>query len=176
MASQSLIFLVLVAGAVGFLLILLVGRGQRLSPASPAGQGGGDVAEIAWVRPHGVDGFERLLLRVFEEMGFQPGPCEKTDDTVAFWAIDPTPIRGGRIYVHGIFSPPGVAVDGDDVRGLADASRAELAGKAVLVTVGRFSDDARDAARDQPIDLVDGEALAELVRRYLPQAHATQTP
>lgn len=173
---MNVIWVVAAAAALGILVALLAGRGQRTSPASAAGTPPDETEGLGWVRAHGVAGFERLLLRLFEEMGFQPGPSERTELTVDFFAVDPTPIRGGRVYVHGVFAPAGVPVDGDEVRALADATRAELSGKAVLVTLGRFSPDAHEAARDQPMDLVDGEALAELVRRHLPQAHATRTP
>ncbi len=77
--------------------------------------------------------------------------------------------------MHGFLAEPGARIDGDEVRALADAARNESAGKAVLVTLGGFSDDAREAAKDQPLELVDGGALAELVKKHLPQVHATKT-
>jgi len=45
-------------------------------------------------------------------------------------------------------------------------------GKGVLVTLGTFTTDAQEAARGNPIDLIDGDALARLVRKHLPQAFA----
>lgn len=172
---MNLLVLVIVAAAIGFLLILLAGRGQPVSPASLQSAGPEEQADLAWVRTSGPQAFERLLKRLFEEMGFEPGSSELTDSTVAFWANDPRPIRGGRIYVHGVLGAPGARVDGDEVRALADAARGEAAGKAVLVTLGGFSEDAREAAKDQPLELVDGGALAELVKKHLPQVHATRT-
>jgi hypothetical protein len=171
----NLLVLVLVAAAIGFVLILLVGRGQPVSPAALAGAGPDEAADLAWVRTGGLETFERLLKRLFEEMGFEAGASERTSTTVAFPADDPRPIRGGRVYVHGVLAAPGARVDGDEVRALVDAARGESAGKAVLVTLGGFSDDAREAAKDQPMELVDGGALAELVKKHLPQAHATRT-
>ncbi len=172
---MSLLVLVLAAGALGFLLILLIGRGQRVSPAAAETPRLAAVTDVAWVREHGVEGFERILTALFAEMGFEPRRSERTRGTVAFCAEDPTPIRGGRIYVHGVFAPEHDPVDGDEVRALLDAARAESAGKAVLVTLGRFSDEARESARDNPVDLIDGDALAALVRKHLPQAWATRT-
>jgi hypothetical protein len=171
---MALIVLVAVATAVGFLVILLSGRGQRVSPAA-ALPAGADAAGVAWVRRHGLDGLQQLLLSLFSEMGFRPEGAERGADTIAFQAVDATPIRGGRIYVHAILDADGAQVGGDEVRALADAARAEAAGKAVLVTLGRFTAEAREAARDVPVELLDGEALAALVRRYLPQAWATRT-
>jgi restriction endonuclease Mrr len=171
----NLLVLVLVAAAVGFALILLAGRGQPVSPAALASGGPEEPPDLAWVRTNGLEGLERLLRRLFEEMGFETGASERTDASVAFWATDPRPIRGGRVYVHGFLVEPGARVDGDEVRSLADAARWESAGKAVLVTLGGFSDDAREAAKDQPLELVDGGALSELVKKHLPQVHATRT-
>jgi restriction system protein len=171
----SLLVLVLVAAAVGFVLILLAGRGQPVSPAAAApGAPREEPSDLSWVRERGPDAFERLLRRLFEEMGLEPGASERADASVWFAASDPRPIRGGRVYVQGLASPPGGRVDGDEVRALADAARAEGAGKAVLVTLGEFSEDAREAAKDLPVELVDGDALAALVKRHLPQTYATR--
>lgn len=172
----SLLLLAFGATAVGFLLILLIGRGQPFSPAALESAHLKETADLAWVRTYGVEGFHRMLVRLFAEMGFAPERSEPGRETVDFYAVDPTPIRGGRIYVHGVFAPtPGASVGADDVRALIDAARAEFVGKAVLVTLGGFSDEARDTARENPIDLLDGEALAALVRKHLPQAYATRT-
>jgi hypothetical protein len=161
-----------VATGVGFLLILLIGRNQPISPASPenlAREGHGD---LAWVRGYGVEGFQRLLLTLFSEMGFQPERSERGANSVELFANDPTPIRGGRLYVHGLFGAPGVPTDAEEVRNMIESARAELVGKGVLVTLGTFSTEARDAARGNPIDLLDGDELGKLVRKHLPQAFA----
>src|SRR2546430_2392295 len=120
----------------------------------------------------GVEGFQRLLLPLFTEMGFHPERSERGSGTVDLFANDPTPIRGGRLYVHGLFGEPGVATDADEVRNMIDTARAEFVGKGVLVTLGTFTSDARDAARGNPIDLVDGDELGRLVRKHMPQAFA----
>jgi hypothetical protein len=109
---------------------------------------------------------------LFTEMGFNPERSERGVGTVDLFANDPTPIRGGRVYVHGLLGPPGVSVDADEVRNLIETARAEFVGKGVLVTLGSFTSDARDAAKGNPIDLVDGEELARLMRKHLPQAFA----
>ncbi|HEY5675316.1 MAG TPA: restriction endonuclease, partial [Myxococcales bacterium] len=80
-----------------------------------------------------------------------------------------------RIYVRGVLPAAAVPVDADEVLTLIDTARAESVGKAVLVTLGRFSEEARDTAKGNPVDLVDGDALAALVKKHLPQAYATKT-
>ena len=171
----SVLVLVAAATAIGFLVILLAGRGQRVSPAAPGEAAQAASAELAWVRPLGSQGFQRLLVALFGEMGFEAEPCEPDLQTVEFFAVNPAPIRGGRILVQGLLSGAGDAVDGDAVRMLLDTARAESVGKSVLVTLGRFSKDARDVARENPVDLLDGDELAALVKKHLPQAYATRT-
>ena len=163
------------ATVVGFLLILLIGKGQPVSPAAPQNAPMDAATDLSWVRSYGVEGFQRMLLTLFTEMGFHPERSERGLTTVDLYAQDPTPIRGGRIYVHGVFAEAGTTVEADDVRIAIETARAESIGKAVLLTLGRFSTDARDTAKGQPVDLLDGDELAKLVKKHLPQAYATRT-
>lgn len=172
---MSLLVLVAVATLLGFALILLAGRGRRVSPAATSATAEPDGEDLAWIRAQGVEGLQRTLRRLFTEMGFDTGEGERGEDSVTFHAVDPTPIRGGRVYVQGVLAPTGVVVGGDEVRAVLDAARGESVGKAVLVTLGRFGPEAREAAREAPVELVDGEALAALLRKHLPQAWATRS-
>jgi hypothetical protein len=174
-ARVSVLVLVAVATALGFLVILLAGRGQRVSPAAPGAARLPGAGELDWVRPYGGEGLQRLLVALFGELGFDAEPAEASPEAVEFLAMNPAPIRGGRILVHGVLGAGGSPVDGDAVRALLDTARAESVGRAVLVTLGRFSEDAREAARDNPVDLLDGAELAALTRKHLPQVYATRT-
>ncbi|MFN2547219.1 MAG: restriction endonuclease [Myxococcales bacterium] len=168
---MGILLVAVVATAIGFVLILFIGRNQPVSPASPENLAREGHGEMAWVRGYGIEGFQRLLLTLFTEMGFHPERSERGSATVDLFANDPTPIRGGRLYVHGLFaSAP--ATDADEVRNMIESARAEFVGKGVLVTLGTFTSDAQEAARGNPIDLIDGDALARLVRKHLPQAFA----
>lgn len=174
-APVSLLVLVFAAILAGLVLIALAGRGQRGSPAAREAPAPDAAPELAWVRDLGVEGLERMLVALFTEMGFTTEPVGRAARSVELHAWDPAPIRGGRLRVHGVLTDPGVPVGADEVRGAVEAARAESVGKAVLVTLGRFSGEARAAAKDDPIDLLDGDALAALVKRHLPQAWATRT-
>ena len=161
-----------IATAVGFLLILLIGRNQPVSPAAPENLLREGRGEVAWVRGYGIEGMQRLLLTLFTEMGFHPERSARGAGTVELFASDPTPIRGGRLYVQGLLGTPGVATDADEVRNVIETARAEFVGKGVLVTLGSFTTDARDAARGNPVDLIDGDDLGKLMRKHMPQAFA----
>jgi hypothetical protein len=162
------------ATGVGFLLILLIGKGQPVSPAAPENLAREGHGEVAWVRGYGIEGFQRLILTLFAEMGFQPERSERGAATVDLYANDPTPIRGGRLYVHALLGAPGVPTDADEVRNLIETARAEFVGKGILVILGAFTSDARDAAKGNPVDLIDGDALAKLMRKHMPQSFATR--
>ena len=170
---MGILVVAVLATLVGFALILLIGRGQPVSPAAPENLGRGDSTDAAWVRRYGAEGLQRLLVTLFTEMGFHPERCERGAATVDLFANDPTPIKGGRIYVHGVLGMDG-PVEGDEVRNLIDTARAEYVGKGILVTLGRISTDARDTAKGNPVDLLDGDDLARLMRKHLPQAFATR--
>lgn len=169
----NILLVALFATGVGFLLMLLAGRGRR--PEGGAGQSEGEADDLSWVRGHGTDGLHRLLAALLREMGFEVERREPGGGSADFHAVDPTPIRGGRVYVHGVVARPGVPVDAAEVRALAEAVRAEALGKALFVTLGRFTDEARQAAQGCPLELIDGTALAALVKKHLPQVHATRT-
>lgn len=172
---MSLVIVAVGATILGFLLMLLIGKGHPVSPAAPDPAPLEGKTDLSWVRSHGVAGFQRMLMTLLSEMGFDPERSELGPGTVDLYAVDPTPIRGGRIFVHGVMGDANVPVNGEYVISLLDTARAESAGKAVLVTLGRFSSDAREAARGNPIDLLDGDELAALVKKHLPQAYATRS-
>ena len=171
---MGILIVAVLATMVGFVLILLIGKGQPVSPAAPENLLRETATDLSWVRQFGIEGFQRLLLTLFTEMGFNPERSERGTTTVDLYASDPTPIRGGRLYVHGLFGAPGVPVEADEVRNLIETARAEFIGKGVLVTLGRFTSDARDTAKGNPIDLLDGDELGKLMKKHLPQAFATR--
>lgn len=170
---MSLLALALVATAAGALVALLAGSRRRASPPPALAEAGG--GELAFVRARGPEGLERLLRLLLGELGFTVERADRGGRAVDLYAADPTPIRGGRAYVRGVVAGDGDLVGDDDVRASLDVARADAIGKVLLVTLGRFSGEAREAARDQPIELVDGAALAALVRKHLPQVWATRT-
>jgi hypothetical protein len=160
------------ATSVGFILILWIGRGQPVSPASQENLAKEGHGELAWVRTYGIEGFQRLLLTLFAEMGFHPERSERGSRTVELFVNDPTPIRGGRFYVLGLYGPTGVPVEVEEVRNLIESARAESVAKGILVTLGTYSTEAREAAKGNPVDLLDGDELAKLAKKHLPQAYA----
>ncbi len=158
------------ATLIGFVLILWMGKNTPVHPAAMVS--GAGTGELDWVRGFGIEGFQRLVILLFAEMGFAVEKSDRSSETVDVLAVDSTPIRGARVSIHGLWSPPLGIVGADEVRSMLDASRAEFVGKGILLTLGGFSEDARAEARGTPVDLIDGEALAKLVKKVLPQVYA----
>jgi hypothetical protein len=169
---MGILLVALIAIAIGFALILFIGRNQPVSPASSENLAREGLGDMAWVRGYGIEGLQRLLLTLFTEMGFRVERTERGADSVDLFVNDPAPIRGGRIYAHGVLAAPGVPTDAEEVRNAIETARAESVGKGVLVTLGNFTTEAREAAKGNPVDLIDGDELGKLVRKHLPQAFA----
>ncbi len=163
---MSIIFIALFGLVLGFVLIALI---SRTAPAAGAVATTGAEAWIAQLSP--AD-FQKLLSRLFEEMKFNVESCTLRGGDVDLFAVNPTPITGARIYVRGVFHPPLGMVGEDEVRIALDTARAEMAGKAIVVTPGGFTPDARATAEGTPVDLLDGPALLGLVKKHLPQTAA----
>jgi Restriction endonuclease len=152
---------------VGFVLIALI---SRTAPAKSGDEFPGE----NWVSRISPQEFSRLLSMLFVEMKFDIETSNLRGGDVDLFAVNPTPITGARIYVRGVFHPPLGMVGEDEVRIALETARAEMAGKAVVVTPGGFTPDARASARGAPIDLLDGNALLNLVKKHLPQVFAQQ--
>src|SRR5205814_8425397 len=126
---MGILIVAVVATAVGFLLILLIGRGQPISPAAPENLAREGHGAMTWVRGFGIEGFQRLLLTLFTEMGFHPERSERGSGTVDLFANVLTPIRGGRLFVLGLLGQPGVPSCVDAARSSVDAATAAYCGR-----------------------------------------------
>jgi len=109
--------------------------------------------------------FEDLVAALFQEMGYQAMTTERTGDGgVDVRAIDPDPIRGGKLviqvkrYWHTIPPAP--------VRDLYGTVMHEGAIKGILVTTAEFGSGAREFAAGKPLTLIGGSQLTDLLARH----------
>lgn len=151
----------------------LAARPDQRTPVRPArlpGDVGGEVVA------HGTDGepdlyemdpiaFENLIAELFRAMGMQAVTTQRSGDGgVDVDALDPDPIRGGKIvvqvkrYRHTV--PPTA------VRDLYGTVQAEGANKGVLVTTSRFGPGSHTFANGKPLGLIAGSELVDLLGRY----------
>jgi len=166
-----MVVIVAIAGlALGFLVILLI------SLSSPPAQETSDISAdgaakgIAhgWISRMDAEQLARLLSMLFGELKYEVEDTRIGDGVVDLFAVNPTPITGGRIYVRGIAHPPLGVVGEDEVRTALDTARAEMVGKALVATGGVFSPEARAAAEGAPLELLDGPTLLTLIKKHLP--------
>ncbi len=159
-----------VALCVGFVLIAFISRAAP-PPGEALARAGGPEAWIGRLRP---EEFQKLLSLLLAEMKFDVEQSSLRGGDVDLFAVNPTPITGARIYVRGLAHPRLGQVGEEEVRIALEAARAEMAGKAIVVTPGSFTAEARASAKGAPVDLLDGPALLVLVKKHLPQIAAEQ--
>ncbi|MFI0817119.1 restriction endonuclease [Streptomyces sp. NPDC021098] len=125
-------------------------------------QGGGDEPDL-----HAMDpiAFESLVADLFRAMGMRAVTTRRSNDGgVDVEAMDPAPIRGGRIVVQvkryrGTVPPTAVR----DLYGTVQGSGAN---KGVLVTTSRFGPGSHTFAHGKPLELVSGAELVDLLHRH----------
>jgi HJR/Mrr/RecB family endonuclease len=109
-----------------------------------------------------------VTSRIFSELGFTLASQSFFPDRCDLIAEDPTPLTGQRAYIRCVLTPEAGAVQSAEVQAALDTARGEQLAKAVVVTNGPFSDEARLVSQDTSLELIDGAALAELIRTHLP--------
>lgn len=125
-------------------------------------QGGGDEPDLHAMDP--ID-FESLVADLFRAMGMRAVTTRRSNDGgVDVEAMDPAPIRGGRIVVQvkryrGTVPPTAVR----DLYGTVQDSGAN---KGVLVTTSRFGPGSHSFAHGKPLELVSGAELVDLLHRH----------
>jgi restriction system protein len=109
--------------------------------------------------------FESLVADLFRAMGMEAVTTQRSNDGgVDVDAVDPTPIRGGKIivqvkrYRHTV--PPTA------VRDLYGTVQDAGANKGVLVTTAGFGPGSHTFANGKPLELISGTELVDLLHRH----------
>ncbi|MFG2827749.1 restriction endonuclease [Streptomyces sp. NPDC048434] len=109
--------------------------------------------------------FENLIAELFRAMGMQAVTTQRSGDGgVDVDALDPDPIRGGKIIVQ--VKRYRNTVPPTAVRDLYGTVQSEGANKGVLVTTSRFGPGAHTFANGKPLSLIAGPELVDLLGRY----------
>ena len=151
----------------------LSSRPENLTPVHPvrlaaaAGAEPSDETSTASANLMDMDpiAFEDLVAALFQAMGMEVMTTERTGDGgVDVQAIDPDPIRGGKLviqvkrYQHTIPPAP--------VRDLYGTMLHEGATKGIFVTTAEFGPSAQEFAAGKPLTLIGGRQLADLLAHY----------
>lgn len=109
--------------------------------------------------------FENLVAELFRAMGMEAVTTQRSGDGgVDVEALDPAPIRGGRIVVQ--VKRYRNTVPPTAVRDLYGTVQDRGANKGVLVTTATFGPGSYTFANGKPLELVPGAALVELLHQH----------
>ncbi|MEU5087294.1 restriction endonuclease [Streptomyces sp. NPDC021356] len=156
---------------------LLTARPDQLTAVRP-GRRPEDVGDGGRVVTHGGEGddepdlytmdpiaFESLVADLFRAMGMQAVTTQRSGDGgVDVDALDPAPIRGGRIVVQ--VKRYRNTVPPTAVRDLYGTVQDQGANKGVLVTTSKFGPGSHTFAGGKPLELVSGTELVDLLHRH----------
>ncbi|MEV6028901.1 restriction endonuclease [Streptomyces sp. NPDC052036] len=124
--------------------------------------GGGEEPDLYDMDPIA---FESLVADLFRAMGMQAVTTQRSNDGgVDVDALDPTPIRGGKIVVQ--VKRYRNTVPPTAVRDLYGTVQDAGANKGVLVTTSGFGPGSRTFARGKPLELIEGGELVDLLHRH----------
>ncbi|MFE5685227.1 restriction endonuclease [Streptomyces sp. NPDC056512] len=109
--------------------------------------------------------FEGLVAELFRAMGMQAVTTQRSNDGgVDVDALDPTPIRGGKIVVQ--VKRYRNTVPPTAVRDLYGTVQDAGANKGVLVTTSGFGPGSHTFANGKPLELISGAELVDLLHRH----------
>ncbi|MFJ9248503.1 restriction endonuclease [Streptomyces sp. NPDC101776] len=109
--------------------------------------------------------FENLVADLFRAMGMQAVTTQRSNDGgVDVDALDPTPIRGGKIVVQ--VKRYRNTVPPTAVRDLYGTVQDAGANKGVLVTTSGFGPGSHAFANGKPLELIPGAELVDLLHRH----------
>jgi restriction system protein len=109
--------------------------------------------------------FENLVADLFRAMGMQAVTTQRSGDGgVDVDALDPAPIRGGKIVVQ--VKRYRNTVQPTAVRDLYGTVQDTGANKGVLVTTSRFGPGSHTFANGKPLELISGPELVDLLHRH----------
>ncbi|MCH0566758.1 restriction endonuclease [Streptomyces sp. MUM 2J] len=109
--------------------------------------------------------FESLVADLFRAMGMQAVTTQRSNDGgVDVDAVDPTPVRGGKIVVQ--VKRYRNTVPPTAVRDLYGTVQDAGANKGVLVTTAGFGPGSHTFANGKPLELISGSELIDLLHRH----------
>ncbi|MEE2901627.1 MAG: restriction endonuclease [Myxococcota bacterium] len=157
--------LVFLAIIIGFVLIALIGA---TSPPveHPDFTSGADHANLFDLS---ADQLGRIVGLLISKMGLELDRASGgSGGEVEIYAINPTPLTGGKILIHCLPAPSEDGkVNGLRVAQFIRATRSAYVSKGLLFTTGDITPDGRLEAEDSPVELFDRMQLASLIEEHI---------
>ena len=80
--------------------------------------------------------------------------------------LDETPVVGGKYLALCIFDPPHKLVDLFKVRGFIESVKGEGAARGIEITTGYFTEDAKKALDEDPVELVNVVSFLSYLKKF----------
>ena len=80
--------------------------------------------------------------------------------------LDETPVVGGKYLALCIFEPPHQLVDLFKVRGFIESVKGEGAARGIVITTGYFTEDAKKALDEEPVELVNVVSFLSYLKKF----------
>jgi restriction system protein len=161
----AVVFLFLGAIGFGFVLILLIAiTAPRPAPVDLKKESGGsELVELD------AEQLGNLVASILDKMGLEIERMQGgKNEILEIFAINPTPVTGGKVLVHCIAAPPMTGkVNGQMIGTFIRAVRSAYVSKGLLFTTGTFTPDAHLEAQDAPIEIFDRDAVRKMLDQYL---------
>lgn len=148
--------------AVGFLLIFFIQKTSKPRetleekiPLSPS------------LQNLNIDQFFGVCCDLLEKMGLKIKESHRSEDNeIDIYAENPSPLVGGPVVAHLILYPPGAQVTVADVVNFGSDIVGGRLGKGLLITTGFFAPEVATLPELPPMELIDGERLARLMKDF----------
>lgn len=121
-----------------------------------------------WLARMSTGELAELCLRLLSRMGYSMLAQTVEGDRAEVAATDASPQGGHRVLLRA-FSRSAGPVTSALLHETLEHARSEGVNKALVVGIGGFTKDAERAAATLPLELLDGQDLAALSKRHLPE-------
>jgi restriction endonuclease Mrr len=164
----AILFVLFGAIGAGFLLILLIAVGSPRPPPIDLkrASGGSPLVELD------AEQLGKLVMTLLDHLGLEMDRAQGgKNEIVEIYAINPTPLTGGKVLIHCVLPPPDTGtITGPMIGSFIRAVRSAYVTKGLFFTTGTFTADARLAAEDAPIEIFDRDQLQAMIDRHLETA------
>jgi restriction endonuclease Mrr len=159
--------IIFVSIVLGFILIFLVKRAAppiAMEEAYYQRQVTPEVSALGDVLP---EEFKEICVDLAEAMGLRVESVDSEGPGIFdITAHLDHPVLGGTILINGMLSPTDEIVDSAPIIGLSNTVHHERAMKGIFITTGYFSQEVDKILEGAPVELVNRDRLANLLKEY----------
>lgn len=161
---MSLFIISFIAFIIGIVLILLL---KNVSPPAPQEQIKFDNPDDKPLYLLDREAFKEKCLEFLGKFNLEyKHSIWANERELEIDMLDETPVVGGKYLALCIFEPLHQQVDLFQVKGFADTVKGEGAARGIMITTGYFSEDAKKALDDDPVELVNVVSFLSYLKKF----------